>query len=810
MPAKIPPMPPFEEGIGGLGIPDVFNALGERLMGMDDQTLREIRARGKSLEALCSKIESEKSRLNNMKVNVKKMFSNPDDFANGNWLDFKIPSFFLELYTNLSKPVVDGANYYLMANEIYQNSVKRVLDKDDVSFRKSPSAGPTAAKINEIITTAVQRLMTLKLNLPGTMDIAYKKVYEFNKYLKDRFVENHDKDDDKNSGSIKMRFLVVNPESDSGVDYVKIKLFENNPVLTDILLELIDILPKYREVEVKEGKKSKKVKEISRYSLDSVADTLMLLSDPMFLEYVKEPKKFFENLGGAVEEYYRFFQELSPIYEKILTQVQEIDLGNLGENPTQVKELLTSDYQNINKKIKRFKGSDMDLIVQKEEDILPENKKEKDQFRLREDLMKLLYNSMNKISALSTSEEKERLAKETILEAVEIKKDIEELLISADSRKIRKDKETDNEYYEGKQGEIGHFYFEREPAPQVKLDDVIGASFDKAKNHLNSIIDTALYPHVTTLSAPGRKVRSNILLIGSYGCGKTELARAICGDKRIIGASVNVARALTAYIHESVNNVQRIYDAAKQLYLDGRELKPVVLILDEFDSWFSRGDHGGFTDIDMQQIETILLQVLDGMSDYKGIVTLAMTNKPVEVPKGILRRFREVDVVGELTNEERAYMLKMYLETSLPTQEIPQEKYLHWAKKLTDAPGDVVRKVVDEIHGKLITSYIKTNPSEASKIERLMLKREIKHGLNDDKDVSYIKNSLGKYKIITPDEVEQEVNSLIIKPDIAIQINEAKEMYANAKNILSELSTGDKPSFGFGTKDKLFGIGEKK
>ncbi len=389
-------------------------------------------------------------------------------------------------------------------------------------------------------------------------------------------------------------------------------------------------------------------------------------------------------------------------------------------------------------------------------------------------------------------------AVEFVKEAVDIKHEMNLYSMTAKRRKLREDKKLNNEFYVGRKGHIGEFYFERKPSPDVKMDEVIGESFDEAKKHLSEIVDTSEFSKLMALTAPGGKVRSNILLIGPYGCGKTELGRAVCGDGRVIGASVSAADVLTAYMHESVSNIKRIYDESMGLREAALDSKPVALVLDEFDTWFSGGDRGTMTDTDMHQIKNIFLEVLDGMENYNGIITIAMTNQPLDIPHGIVRRFRYVDIVGQLNNDERKQLLGLYLEKRLPVTQDVKTQYDVWAEKLKDAPGDVVRKVVDEVHFDLIPSYIRENKDIARKILRVVDRREVKYGKSRDEDITYVKDQLQKYGcIVTPEQVNYSLDKILKRPNIQMQISDARKVYREAKQLLDDMG---KENTGFGLK----------
>ncbi len=744
-----------------------------------------------SLERIIEKIRAHKETLEG----IKKMGVCLEPYCLHAFFEENKGIDFLATYWNqLKESAVCTSNDIIRCLYIYDAAGARQEKAGENTLEEVGAHIGSLEEAHYVVQKLFQSYVALKKNVIPALDNMEKAVAGYNRYLRQRFVKS---DEPQTADREKIMMTPFGPLLlEPPVKYVKMKFIEGNPLLSDVLLGFYEHLPAPEEKRVKSTRK--RVREVPLSAVHDVAVRLDVLGDPQLLPYLKDTKNFFADVTNT-------FTRFWIAYEDIDTEMKELlKYGTvIGHNGIFSLEELQEKNDKVLYRLAVLQHIGLDSLPQRDEDVLPDNRKEKEFFALREKAITLMYEAIQELASLENGTINHALrwgiAQRAAESLIKLKGEGNDLLASYRDRKLRRDKEKDNEFYIGRQGEIGRFHFQREAAPNVKMEDVIGTSFDQAKKHLDEIINTGEFPHLMRLSAPGGRVRSNILLIGPFGCGKTELARAVCSDPRVIGGSVSVASTLTAYMHESVNNVKRVYDAAKDLRLDARELKPVALILDEFDGWFAKGDIPSHSGVDMQQIENILLEVLDGMEDYTGIITIAMTNQPKEIPKGIVRRFRYVDIVGELTNEERANMLKMYLERTLPVHEDVHKDianhYGRWAERLADAPGDVVRKVVDEIHFVLLPDYIKEHRKEATRVEQVLRKREMNEGVLDDADIRYVKSKLAKYRPVSPADVERSIDYLLQKPNIRSQIDTARKVYRDAKLLLEELSVGQR---GFG------------
>jgi SpoVK/Ycf46/Vps4 family AAA+-type ATPase len=269
------------------------------------------------------------------------------------------------------------------------------------------------------------------------------------------------------------------------------------------------------------------------------------------------------------------------------------------------------------------------------------------------------------------------------------------------------------------------------------------------------------------------------------------MARAVGGDPKFIGAEVAITDLVTKWFGEFEANVDRVWDGARQLRRASGDTKLVFLLMDEFDSFFSNSE-GHWVDTTYARVQKALQMKLDGVVDYEGIITLGLTNEPAKIPLSIYRRFKYVDIVGELEPVERSDLLKHFLTAGLPLSHgFTGAHYQHWGELLDGATGDVIGKVADDIHYEYMRKFLHDNSRLARSLNRRVLRMTAKDG---EVDKPELKRTLGQYLTVDPDWVEAKVREKISDPVIKEQISTAQRVYADARHILDSINGAHRPA----------------
>ena len=161
---------------------------------------------------------------------------------------------------------------------------------------------------------------------------------------------------------------------------------------------------------------------------------------------------------------------------------------------------------------------------------------------------------------------------------------------------------------------------------------------DEAKKFLS----VAVYNHYKRLSQPddesGVEIeKSNIIMVGSTGTGKTLLARTIAKLLKVPFTIVDATVFTEAgYVGEDVESIlSRLLQVADYV-LPAAERG--IVFIDEIDTIGKKRDNAGYGGNDeREQTLNQLLTEMDGFDASKGVVILAATNRPDSLDPALLR-----------------------------------------------------------------------------------------------------------------------------------------------------------------------------
>jgi AAA+ superfamily predicted ATPase len=639
-----------------------------------------------------------------------------------------------------------------------------------------------ARTMDEVVRNVCGTLDEGIFSFEGVVKQSYKRAIDQFRYLQKRFL-NIGGDD---SRAYRDPFEDENRRGGfdlARVPYVKTELVRDNALLTDLLLDVVEQLPREhtRKEKVKGKRKPKDVKFFDEFDVDRSARVLVELSDPTYQGYVRDPTTFMRSIARSIGDYHCIVSSVDPILRELLTSQEDNVLATIRVNLDVLRRKMPDPAPIIS----RLTGINYNGIRPNEEEVRPSNQLERRFFAARKNLMEHLAQSVDAVGSAHSYQEKLQVARSAVEKGIKLKEKMSGALETNQSIKLKRDRKSENEFYIGTSGTHGEFSFEREAAPTVKLRDVHGKSFDVMKEHLADLADYSKYLSLFGATAPRGKIKSNIVAIGPYGCGKTEIGRAIAGDPRFIGADVSVTDLLTCWFGEFEKNVDRVWGAAKELRRNSGDSKLVFLLMDEFDSWFN-SSNGNWVDNTYSMVQKAIQMKLDGVVDYEGIVTVGFTNEPKKVPLAIYRRFKYVDIVGELEPDERTGLLKAFLTNGLPLSSgFRQQHYQQWGEALDGATGDVIGKVADDIHYEFMRKFIHEHPKEGRKLNGQIRRMQSRNGAELDKP--YIKRTLGQYMKVTPAWVDDKLRTKLAEPIIREQIDTAVKVYAEAREVMANL-----------------------
>ena len=172
----------------------------------------------------------------------------------------------------------------------------------------------------------------------------------------------------------------------------------------------------------------------------------------------------------------------------------------------------------------------------------------------------------------------------------------------------------------------------------VMLADVAGIA--EAKEEVGEVIEFLRNPK--KFQRLGGRVPRGVLLIGTPGCGKTLLAKAMAGEAEVPFFSISGSDFVEMFVGVGASRVRDLFKQAK-------ESSPCIIFLDEIDAVGRKrgtGTSGGGHDEREQTLNAILVE-MDGFDSDDQVIVVAATNRADVLDPALVRpgRFdRQIDV----------------------------------------------------------------------------------------------------------------------------------------------------------------------
>ena len=323
--------------------------------------------------------------------------------------------------------------------------------------------------------------------------------------------------------------------------------------------------------------------------------------------------------------------------------------------------------------------------------------------------------------------------------------------------------------------------------PVVDINDVVGSGFGQVKTFIEQVRKSAKWHDLFLATSPSKSAdKSNALLIGPQGCGKSEVLRAVGGDKKSIGIYAQPSDFLTCWKGEAEKNPKRLFEEALRIQKESK--RQVFILIDEVDTILN-DDHAraGFGSTNLT---TEFQQLMDGILQYPHIAVWAATNHPERIPMPMIRRFSKVAIVGELDQADCIKLLKHFVGFLPIADDFANQAWVEAAQKLDGAVGDTVRKIADHIWREKMTWLVDNHPEQAEKLVALLNEKEqFQLSRFDSKRRAILHGKIREHVTVQPKDVLESVDLHLDNVAIRSEIETAKETYARAKMFLSGINS---------------------
>lgn len=211
----------------------------------------------------------------------------------------------------------------------------------------------------------------------------------------------------------------------------------------------------------------------------------------------------------------------------------------------------------------------------------------------------------------------------------------------------------------------------------ITFDDVKGMG--ETKEQVQLIVNQMR--NWKELGDVGARPVKGALLYGPPGVGKTLLAKAIAKESNVAFISASGADFSEMFVGVGAARVRTLFDLAAANV-------PCIIFIDEIDCMGKRRKGGDGASQDHNQTLNSLLQKMDGINKFNGIMVIGATNRKDDLDDALLRpgRFDKHYFIGAPTcKKDRDEVVQLYLDRKKMEEEVTLEKVSKLMVGLTGA-----------------------------------------------------------------------------------------------------------------------------